>query len=79
MIFSDSAVKIQERHKTISPVIGAFKQEDEAFILMTWLTWVLPLLLVTVSLVDFGLILTYMKWLHPWRGIISEEVGENLF
>merc|ERR1712226_754063 len=68
-----TGLRIQERHNLILPVIGVFTQEDEAFLLVIRLSWVLPLALIVFSLVDVLLIWSYIKFFHPWREILQFE------
>ena len=70
---------VRERHLTIKPVIGVFKEEDEAFELITWLSWIIPLLLTIFSLLELVMVFVYQKYLHPWACIFAEEntIGTN--
>jgi hypothetical protein len=72
-----SGVKIRERHNTILPVIGAFEQEKEAFILVTQLSWALPLALLLSTMLDLLLVWTYMKFGHPWGEILTQEESKG--
>ena len=45
--------------------------------MMSRLIWQLPLFMVVTALIDLLLVLVYMNWLHPWRGIL-EDVSMNL-
>ena len=53
--------------------IGTFPEEDQAFQLVTKLSWILPLTLLIASILDAIFVLTFMKFAHPWKGIISSE------
>ena len=64
---------VRERHLTIKPVIGVFKEEEEAFELITWLSWIIPLLLTIFSLLELVMVFVYQKYLHPWACIFAEE------
>ena len=57
--------------------IGAFEEEQKAFELMSRLIWQLPFFMVVTALLDLLLVLVYMNWLHPWRGIL-EDVSRSL-
>ena len=72
-----SASKIQARHELIVSTIGAFEEEEKAFELMSRLIWQLPLFMAVTALLDLLLVVVYMNWLHPWRGIL-EDVSRNL-
>ena len=56
--------KVREKHLTLWNNIGTFAEEDEAFDLLTLLTWLLPVLVVTSAFFDLVLALVYLKWLH---------------
>jgi hydrogenase-4 membrane subunit HyfE len=71
-----SAFKVWERHLTIDPVIGSFQKEKEALATVTLLSWLLPTIVVTSSLVDLGLATVYSLWAHPWAEILA-EVGKT--
>ena len=58
--------------------IGTFAEEDEAFDLLTRLTWLLPIIIVTSAAFDLVLAIVYLKRLHPWR-IILQEVSFETF
>ena len=65
-----------ERHSVLRLNIGTFAEEDEAFELLTLLTWLLPVIIVTSTTFDLVLAAVYLKWLHPWK-IILQEVCYN--
>ena len=58
--------------------IGTFAEEDEAFDLLTRLTWLLPTIIVASAAFDLVLAIVYLKWLHPWK-IILQEVSSHIF
>merc|ERR1712126_121584 len=64
-----TGLKIHERHMTILPAIGVYREEEDAFLLVSWLSWFLPVALVIFSLIDIALIWAYIKFFHPWREI----------
>ena len=53
--------------------IGTFPEEDEAYWRVTTLMWALPLTVTLGGLFDFSLVVVYMKYAHPWRGILITE------
>ena len=53
--------------------IGTFPEEDQAFQLVTKLSWILPLTLLIASILDTIFVLIFMKFAHPWKGILSSE------
>ena len=56
--------------------IGTFAQEDEAFDLLTRLSWQLPFFVISSAILDLVLAFVYLKWLHPWK-IILQEVSSK--
>ena len=56
---------------TLRDNIGTFAKEDEAFNLLTKLSWQLPIFVITSALLDLILAFVYLKWLHPWRIILQ--------
>merc|ERR1712037_699473 len=64
---------VREKHLLLRDNIGTFPKEDEAFDLLTRLSWQLPIFVITSALLDLILAFVYLKWLHPWRIILQEE------
>ena len=54
--------------------IGTFAKEDEAFDLLTRLSWQLPVFFISSAIADLIMAVVYLKWLHPWK-IILEKAG----
>ena len=65
------------RHELLQGAIGTFPEEDYAYWLVTTLMWALPLTTLLASVVDVGLIFTYMKKAHPWKGLLTDEEAEE--
>ena len=42
------------------------------------LSWILPITILISSLVDTILVVIYMKFLHPWRDILSSELKSEM-
>jgi len=61
------------RHHLLEGAIGTFPEEDEAYWRVTTLMWALPLTVTLGGLFDFSLVVVYMKYAHPWRGILITE------
>ena len=57
---------------TLRDNIGTFAKEDEAFDLLTRLSWQLPIFVIVSAILDLVMALIYLKWLHPWRIILQE-------
>ena len=60
------------RHQLIELVLTVFKEETEALELLTLLSWAMPLMVYSTSLLDTLLMVLYQKWLHPWRRILAK-------
>ena len=61
---------------TLRDNIGTFAKEDEAFHLLTRLSWLLPIFVIISAILDLVLAFVYLKWLHPWK-IILQEVSSK--
>ena len=68
-LFSGYNVKV--RHKLLSRAIGTFEEENKAYLLISWLLWVLPMTVTIAALMDAILVYCFMKWFHPWAGILG--------
>ena len=68
-LFSGYNVKV--RHELLLGAIGTFKEENEAYVLISWLLWVLPMTVTIAALMDAILVYCFMKWFHPWAGILG--------
>ena len=66
------------RHELLSGAIGTFDEEDEAYLLVTWLLWVIPLIVTLAALMDAFLAYAYMKWAHPWGPILENVETDNI-
>ena len=73
---SISASKVTEKHLLLRNNIGTFPKEDEAFDLLTRLSWQLPIFVIVSAILDLVLAFVYLKWLHPWK-IILQEVSSK--
>ena len=60
------------RHQLIEGAIGTFPEEDEAYWRVTTLMWALPLAVTLAAAFDFLCVIVYMKYGHPWKGILSK-------
>ena len=65
---------MREKHLTLRDNIGTFAKEDEAFDLLTRLSWQLPVFFISSTIADLIMAVVYLKWLHPWK-IILEKAG----
>ena len=58
--------------------IGTFAEEDEAFNLLTRLSWQLPIFVIASAILDLILAVVYLKWLHPWIIILQDVSSKSL-
>ena len=65
---------VQSRHVLLKGAIGTFPEEDDGIEMLEKLSWILPITILISSLVDTILVVIYMKFLHPWRDILSSEL-----
>ena len=65
--------KIIERHETIRPSIGYFPEEQQAYLLAKKVMFALPVTVTLAAWIDCVLVLSYMKWIHPWCGILQNQ------
>merc|ERR1711935_62201 len=76
--FFVTGYNVKVRHELLSGAIGTFKEENEAYLLVSRLLWVIPMTVTIAALMDAILVYGYMKWAHPWAGILAEnEEPEN--
>ena len=66
-------INVIAQHQLLQGAIGTFPEEDEAYWRVTTLMWALPLTVILATLLDFFLIFVYMKYAHPWKGILSNK------
>ena len=64
---------MRARHQLIEGAIGTFPEEDEAYWRVTTLMWALPLTVTLAAGFDFLCVIVYMKYGHPWKGILSKD------
>ena len=69
---------MREKHLVLRDNIGTFAKEDEAFDLLTRLSWQLPGFFISSAIADLIMAVVYLKWLHPWK-IILEKAGQIFF
>ena len=58
------------RHILVKGAIGAFPEEEHAYLLVNTLSWILPLMIVLGAIVDVLLVYIYMRFAHPWKDIL---------
>ena len=66
------------RHTLVKGALGAFPEEEYAYWLMNTLCWILPLMIVLGAIVDVLLVYIYMRFAHPWKGILfyKDEISK---
>ena len=70
---------MREKHLTLRDIIGTFAKEDEAFDLLTRLSWQLPIFVIASAFLDLVLAYVYLKWLHPWKIILQKVSWNGIF
>ena len=45
---------------------------------LTLLSWAMPLMVFSTSLLDTLLMVLYQKWLHPWRRILAKVLASSV-
>ena len=72
-----SGMRVRSRHHLLQMTIGTFPEENETYTLLTTLMFVLPIGLVTASLLEWGLFILYNYKLHPWREILKSDQSDD--
>ena len=68
---------IIKRHHTIEPAIGCFPEEEHSYLLAKKLIYGLPVAITVAAVIDTILVIVYMKWIHPWCGLIKPTPINN--
>ena len=71
--FCSTAANVRSRHELLLESIGVFKEEAEAYELVTMLSWALPTAVVLGGAVDSLCACLYMRYFHPWQEILFYE------
>ena len=67
------------RQATVCEVLGyVFPEEEYSYWLMNLLMWVLPTTVAIAAAVDALLGFVYMKYAHPWRGILADPAPQEV-
>ena len=61
------------RHNLLEGAIGTFEEEKQAYWIVTLLMWLLPTVVVAGAAIDGMLVIAYLKYAHPWKGILAKE------
>ena len=70
---------MKEKHLTLRDNLRTFPKEDEAFDLLTTLSWQLPIFVIATAILDLVFAFVYLKWLHPWKIILQEARKHSNF
>ena len=74
VVYFSAEKHVQSRHVLLKGAIGTFPEEDDGIEMLEKLSWILPITILMGSLVDTVLVVIYMKFVHPWRDILSSEL-----
>ena len=67
------------RHELLLDTLGyVFPEEEQSYLLITLLMWVLPTTLAIAAVVDAFLAFIYMKYAHPWKGILEDPAPREV-
>ena len=70
---------VKVRHELLVEVLGyVFPEEEYSYWLMNLLMWVLPTTVAIAAAVDALLAFVYMKYAHPWRGILADPAPQEV-
>ena len=67
-----------ERHALVKEFLKPTAEEEKAFFWMILLAWLLPTIVLVTSLVDLLLMYTYLRFLHPFKIIMEDNVAEEV-
>ena len=68
-----AGVRVRQRHDIVSRAIGFFEEEEHAYNLVTRVMWAMPLAVSASAVFDAGVVIVYMKFIHPWRKLIVAD------
>ena len=76
--FVDTAVNVKTRHQLLQESIGVFPEEEKAYLFVSMMSWLLPLLIFVGALLDALFVYIYMNFAHPWIDILSTGFSSTL-
>ena len=77
--FFQTGNSIRARHELLEGAIGTFQEEDDAYSMVTTLSWILPTAVILSAMLDALLVWIYMKLAHPWKDILfGQEEDEKM-
>ena len=68
-----TALNVIARHNLLEGAIGTFEEEKQAYWVVTLLMWLLPTIVLVGAAIDAILVVVYLKYAHPWKGILAKE------
>ena len=71
--FLETGQNVIARHNLLEGAIGTFEEEKQAYWIVTLLMWLLPTIVAAGAAIDAIFVIVYMKYAHPWKGILDEE------
>ena len=79
-----AASNVSEKHKEEIAVGHVFPEEEAAFALLNFVSWLMPTIVAVSSLFDFALVFLFQNCLHPWRRIFAKvrkyfALGHDVF
>ena len=78
LFFPKTGNSIRARHELLAGAIGTFQEEDDAYSMVTTLSWILPTAVILSAMLDALLVWIYMKLAHPWKDILFGQEEEIL-
>ena len=73
LLFFSTALNVKTRHQLLVSALGyVFPEEEHAYWLVNLLILVLPLTISIAAVVDMLLAVIYMKFAHPWKGLLAK-------
>ena len=79
VILISTGYQVKVRHELLLDTLGyVFPEEEYSYWLMTLLMWLLPTILAIATVVDALLAYIYMKYAHPWKGILEDPVPREV-
>ena len=76
--FPKTAYNIKARHEVLEGAIGTFQEEDDAYLMVTTLSWILPSTVILSAMLDALLVWVYMKFVPPWKDILFGQEDEKM-
>jgi hypothetical protein len=70
-------MKVRARHQLLQMTIGTFPEEGETYKLGTILMILLPIGLLFLYFLEWGLFLIYNEKMHPWKAIFVTEQEDD--